>query len=275
MHPRHLLQRYGLHPKKGLGQNFLVEEAALRRIVTAADLTESDTVLEIGPGLGALTRHLAVAAGRVVAVELDDRFIPVLREQLAGVSNVELIEGDILALDPAALVGGPYKVVANLPYYITAAVLRHLLESTPRPELMVLTVQLEVAQRLTAQPGEMSLLAISVQYYGPVRQVARIKAGSFYPRPEVDSAVVRVDLDRDPPLTGPDERCFFRVVRAGFSQRRKQLRNSLKAGLGIPAKEVEAALAAAGIDPRRRAETLSLDEWGKLAQVPELSQATA
>jgi 16S rRNA (adenine1518-N6/adenine1519-N6)-dimethyltransferase len=275
MHPRHLLQRYGLHPKKGLGQNFLVEEAALRRIVTAADLTESDTVLEIGPGLGALTRHLAVAAGRVVAVELDDRFIPVLREQLAAVSNVELIEGDILALDPAALVGGPYKVVANLPYYITAAVLRHLLESTPRPELMVLTVQLEVAQRLTAQPGEMSLLAISVQYYGPVRQVARIKAGSFYPRPEVDSAVVRVDLDRDPPLTGPDERCFFRVVRAGFSQRRKQLRNSLKAGLGIPAKEVEAALAAAGIDPRRRAETLSLDEWGKLAQVPELSQATA
>jgi 16S rRNA (adenine1518-N6/adenine1519-N6)-dimethyltransferase len=275
MHPRHLLQRYGLHPKKGLGQNFLVEEAALRRIVTAADLTESDTVLEIGPGLGALTRHLAVAAGRVVAVELDDRFIPVLREQLAGVSNVELIEGDILALDPAALVGGPYKVVANLPYYITAAVLRHLLESTPRPELMVLTVQLEVAQRLTAQPGEMSLLAISVQYYGPVRQVARIKAGSFYPRPEVDSAVVRVDLDRDPPLTGPDERCFFRVVRAGFSQRRKQLRNSLKAGLGLPAKEIEAALAAAGIDPRRRAETLSLDEWGKLAQVPELSQATA
>lgn len=275
MHPRHLLQRYGLHPKKGLGQNFLVEESALRRIVTAADLTESDTVLEIGPGLGALTRHLAAAAGRVVAVELDDRFIPVLREQLAGVSNVELIEGDILALDPAALVGGPYKVVANLPYYITAAVLRHLLESTPRPELMVLTVQLEVAQRLTAQPGEMSLLAISVQYYGPVRQVARIKAGSFYPRPEVDSAVVRVDLDRDPPLTGPDERCFFRVVRAGFSQRRKQLRNSLKAGLGIPAKEVEAALAAAGIDPRRRAETLSLDEWGKLAQVPELSQATA
>jgi 16S rRNA (adenine1518-N6/adenine1519-N6)-dimethyltransferase len=275
MHPRHLLQRYGLHPKKGLGQNFLVEESALRRIVTAADLTESDTVLEIGPGLGALTRHLAAAAGRVVAVELDDRFIPVLREQLAAVSNVELIEGDILALDPAALVGGPYKVVANLPYYITAAVLRHLLESTPRPELMVLTVQLEVAQRLTAQPGEMSLLAISVQYYGPVRQVARIKAGSFYPRPEVDSAVVRVDLDRDPPLTGPDERCFFRVVRAGFSQRRKQLRNSLKAGLGIPAKEVEAALTAAGIDPRRRAETLSLDEWGKLAQVPELSQATA
>ncbi len=275
MHPRHLLQRYGLQPRKGLGQNFLVEEGALHRIVAAADLTQTDSVLEIGPGLGALTRHLAAAAGRVVAVELDDRLIPVLAEELGRVSNVELVEGDILGLDPAALMGGPYKVVANLPYYITAAVLRHLLESTPRPELMVLTVQQEVAERLTAQPGEMSLLAISVQYYGRVRQVARIKAGSFYPRPEVDSAVVRVDLDRGPSLTGVDEGRFFSVVRAGFSQKRKQLRNSLRAGLGIPAEEVEAALAAAGIDPRRRAETLSLDEWGRLAQVPRLFQATA
>ena len=275
MHPRHVLQRYGLHPKKGLGQNFLVEEAALRRIVAAADLTRADSVLEVGPGLGALTRHLAAAAGRVVAVELDDRFMPVLREELADVPNVDLVEGDILQLDPAGLVGRPYKVVANLPYYITAAVLRHLLEATPRPELMVLTVQLEVAQRLTAQPGEMSLLAISVQYYGRVRQVARIKAGSFYPRPEVDSAVVRIDLHRELPLTGLDERRFFRVVRAGFGQRRKQLRNSLRAGLGIPAEVVEGALEEAGIDPRRRAETLSLEEWGQLAQVPELSQATA
>jgi 16S rRNA (adenine1518-N6/adenine1519-N6)-dimethyltransferase len=275
MHPRHVLQRYGLHPKKGLGQNFLVEEAALRRIVAAADLTRADSVLEVGPGLGALTRHLAAAAGRVVAVELDDRFMPVLREELADVPNVDLVEGDILQLDPAGLVGRPYKVVANLPYYITAAVLRHLLEATPRPELMVLTVQLEVAQRLTAQPGEMSLLAISVQYYGRVRQVARIKAGSFYPRPEVDSAVVRIDLHRELPLTGLDERRFFRVVRAGFGQRRKQLRNSLRAGLGIPAEVVEGALEEAGIDPRRRAETLSLEEWGQLAKVPELSQATA
>lgn len=275
MHPRHVLQRYGLHPKKGLGQNFLVDESALRRIVAAADLTDRDSVLEIGPGLGALTRHLAAAAGRVVAVELDDRFIPVLSEQLAGLSNVELVEGDILQLDPAALVGGPYKVVANLPYYITAAVLRHLLEAGPRPELMVLTVQLEVAQRLTAGPGDMSLLAVSVQYYGRVRQVARIKAGSFYPRPEVDSAVVRVDLDGGLSLTGLDERHFFRLVRAGFGQKRKQLRNSLRAGLGMPAEVVEGALAAAGIDPRRRPETLSLDEWGQLARVPQLFQATA
>lgn len=275
MHPRHLLQRYGLHPKKGLGQNFLVDRAALQRIVAAADLQADDAVLEVGPGLGALTRLLATEAGRVVAVELDDRFIPVLREQLDGMPNVELIHGDILQLNPAALVGGPFKVVANLPYYITAAVLRHLLESTPRPNQMVLTVQMEVAQRLTAEPGDMSVLAISVQYYGQVRQIARIKAGSFYPRPKVDSAVVRVDLGREPTLTGVDEQYFFRVVRAGFSQKRKQLHNSLRTGLGIPAESVEAALEAAGIDARRRAETLSLDEWGRLAQMRELLQATA
>ncbi len=268
MHPRHLLQRYGLRPKKGLGQNFLVEEVALQRIVAAGDLNQDDAVLEIGPGLGALTRRLAEAAGRVVAVEIDDRFLPVLQEQLAGTGNVEVVEGDILQLDPAALMGGPYKVVANLPYYITAAVLRHLLETTPQPSLMVLTVQLEVAQRLTAQPGDMSLLAISVQFYGQVRQVARIKAGSFYPRPEVDSAVVRVDLGQEPSLSGVDEQHFFRLVRAGFSQRRKQLHNSLRAGLGVPSDEIEALLNAAGIDGRRRAETLSLAEWGRLAQVP-------
>jgi len=265
MHPRHLLRQYGLRPKKSLGQNFLVDEGALRRIVAAAELTESDTVLEIGPGLGALTRHLAAAAGRVVAVELDGRMIPILKDRLAAFANLRLVQGDVLSLDPAALIDGPYKVVANLPYYITAAILRHLLEATPRPQLMVLTVQREVAQRLTAQPGQMSLLAVSVQYYGRVRQIARLKAGSFYPRPEVDSAVVRVDVYPEPPVSVPDERFFFRVVKAGFGQKRKQLRNSLRAGLAAPAIEVEAALEAAGIDRRRRAETLSVEEWGRLA----------
>jgi len=265
MHPRRLLQGYGLYPKKSLGQNFLVDEASLRRIVAAADLTASDVVLEIGAGLGALTRHLAAAAGQVVAVELDNRLLPILEERLAGRANVQLVPGDILSLDPAALVGGgPYKVVANLPYYITAAILRHLLAATPRPALMVLTVQREVAQRLTAAPGKMSLLAISVQYYGRVRQLARIKAGSFFPRPGVDSAVVRVDVYPQPIISVPDEAAFFQAVRAGFSQKRKQLRNSLKAGLNLPAAEVQAALAAAGIDHRRRAETLSLEEWASL-----------
>lgn len=273
-HPRHLLQRYNLHPKKSLGQNFLVDQGALQRIVSAADLTGSETVLEIGPGLGALTRHLAAAAGRVVTVELDGRLIPLLEDQLAGMPNVQLIEGDILRLDPAELMGGPYKVVANLPYYITAAILRHLLGATLRPQLMVLTVQYEVAQRLTARPGQMSLLAVSVQYFGRVRRVATLKAGSFYPRPTVNSAVVRVDTYPELPVSTQNERRFFQVVKAGFSQKRKQLRNSLKAGLRIPVDQVEAALQAAGIDPRRRAETLCLEEWVNLAEVLGLFQAT-
>lgn len=265
-HPRSWLQRYNLSPKKSLGQNFLVDQGALARIAAAADLIALDAVLEIGPGLGALTHHLVDAAGRVVAVELDGRLMPILEAQFAGLDRVELVEGDILDLDPAALMGGNYKVVANLPYYITAAILRHLMEATIRPQLMVLTVQREVAQRLTARPGDMSLLAVSVQFYGEVYQVARLKAGAFYPRPEVDSAVIRVDVSPEPLVSIPDERFFFRVVRAGFGQKRKQLRNSLQGGLSLPVTRVEAALEAAGVDPRRRAETLSVEEWASLSR---------
>ncbi len=264
VHPRHLLHRYGLHPKKGLGQSFLVDEGAVLRVIAAADLEPSDVVIEIGPGLGALTRHLAPLVQRVVAVEIDERLMPVLRDQMRGAGNVDLVLGDILDHDPAALVGaGPYKVVANLPYYITGAILRHLLSTAPRPAQMVLTVQLEVAQRLAAEPGQMSLLAVSVQFYGRVRQMARLKAGSFFPRPEVESAVVRVDLAAEPTVAVADEALFFRLVKAGFSQRRKQLHNSLRAGLsGL--NDTQVALEAVGIDPRRRAETLGLEEWARL-----------
>jgi 16S rRNA (adenine1518-N6/adenine1519-N6)-dimethyltransferase len=260
-----LLQQHGLHPKKSLGQNFLVEEDVLLKIVDAAKLTKHDSVLEIGPGLGALTRHLAGAAQHVVAVELDDRLIPVLRDQLGGFPNVQVVHADILAVAPAALVGRPYVVVANLPYYITAAILRHLVESRPRPRRMVLTVQREVSERLTAGPGSLSLLAVSVQVFGEVSQVMVIKAGSFYPRPEVDSAVIRVDLFDRPVFSPLDEGYFFRIVKAGFAQRRKQLRNSLAAGLRFDKEQVEAALHAAGIEPRRRAETLSIADWVAVA----------
>jgi 16S rRNA (adenine1518-N6/adenine1519-N6)-dimethyltransferase len=260
-----LLQRHGLRAKKSLGQCFLVDDGALCRILEAAELTETDTVLEVGAGLGALTRRLAAAAGRVIAVELDDRLIPILEDQLAGAANVELVHGDILSLDPAELAGGPYKVVSNLPYYVTGAVLRHLLAASVRPQLMVLTMQREVAQRLSAGPGQMNLLAVGVQYYGEVSTIRVLKAGSFYPRPGVDSAVVRVDLFPEPRVEVVDEVLFFRVVRAGFGQKRKQLRNSLRAGLGIPATHAEKALAGAEIDPRRRAQSLSLEEWARLA----------
>lgn len=272
---RELLEKYNLRPRKELGQHFLTDPNLLRKIVEAAELAPGAVVLEIGPGLGTLTRRLAQVAGRVIAVELDEAMLAVLRVEMAGLSNLELVHGDILDLDPVALVRGPratpespspdYIVVANLPYYITSSAIRHLLEAYPPPRRLVLTVQQEVARRIVAGPGQMSLLAVGVQFYGRPRVVAKIPAGAFVPPPKVDSAVVRVDTFASSPVEVPDAQAFFRVVRAGFGQKRKQLRNSLAAGLNLPAPDVAAALARAGIDPRRRAETLSLAEWASLA----------
>lgn len=269
MHPKHLLDRYGIEPKKNLGQNFLYDEGLLARIVATADVGPADEVLEVGPGLGALTKQLAAAAARVVAVELDQRLLPALEGELIGHDNVDVVHADVLELDPADWFGGPYKVVANVPYYITGAILRHLLEARPRPRLMVMTVQKEVAQRLIAAPPEMSLLAVSVGYYGRARLAGTVKAGAFWPRPDVDSAIVRIDIDErfqgmgDENLAA-DEAQFFRVVRAGFSEKRKQLKNNLRQ-LGVGDETVAAALVAAGIDGRRRAETLTVEEWRRLA----------
>jgi 16S rRNA (adenine1518-N6/adenine1519-N6)-dimethyltransferase len=265
MDPRPLLKQFGVRPKKSLGQNFLVSEQAAERIVAAAELLPDEAVLEIGAGLGALTRQLAAAAARVVAVELDQRLVPVLRHTLADCSNVQLVLGDILELDPSDLMPPNYKVVANIPYYITSALLRHLIEASASPTLMVLTVQEQVAQRIVAGPGEMSLLALGVQFYGRPRIVTRLKAGAFYPRPKVNSAVVRIDLRARPELDVADVDLFFRAAKAGFGQRRKQLRNSLAGGLPLSREAVDAALEQAGVDPRRRAETLSLYEWAALA----------
>jgi 16S rRNA (adenine1518-N6/adenine1519-N6)-dimethyltransferase len=269
MNVRRLLREFDIQPKKSLGQNFLVDQRALERIVEAAELGPEDIVLEIGPGLGALTRLLAAEAERVVGVELDQRLVEVLRQTLTNLPNVEIIHGDILELNPADLLeqqgnNFQYKVVANLPYYITSAIIRHLLTAEVRPKLMVVTVQLEVARRITAEPGEMSLLAVSVQFYGRPRIVARIKAGAFYPSPQIDSAVIRIDLDDYPVVEVDDVDSFFEVVRAGFAQRRKQLRNALAAGLALPASEVAQVLNRASVNPKRRAQTLSLEEWAKV-----------
>ncbi len=261
-----LLRPFNLTPKRSLGQNFLSDLAVLDRIASAAEVGPEDAVLEVGPGLGTLTEVLAARARQVVAVELDDRLWPALQHVLAPYPNVHLVHADILETDPAALLSGPYKVVANVPYYITSAILRHLLEARTAPALMVLTVQAEVAERLAAEPGDMSLLAVSVQFYGNVEVVGRVKAGSFYPPPDVDSAIVRVDLRRGPFLPLAEAEGFFRVVRAGFSQRRKQLKNTLAAGLARKPADVAAALTLAGVDPARRAETLSLEEWARIVK---------
>ena len=265
---RLLLRRFNLHPKKSLGQNFLADEAALARVTAAAELTLDDTVLEIGPGLGSLTRHLAEAARRVVAVELDAALLPALEDTLRPYDNVEIIHADILSVDLTRQVtpAPGYKVVANIPYYITSAVVRYLLEAPVRPARIVLTVQREVAERMAAQPDDMSLLAVSVQFYSRPRIVARLPAGAFYPRPAIDSAIVALEVLPSPAVTVDDVNHFFRVVKAGFSQKRKQLRNSLSGGLRLTNPQVDALLAQAGIAPQRRAETLTLPEWGALAQ---------
>jgi 16S rRNA (adenine1518-N6/adenine1519-N6)-dimethyltransferase len=260
-----LLKQFGLRPRLGLGQNFLQDTLALQEIVRSANVLPSDDILEIGPGVGNLTRYLALAAQNVIAVELDANLFPVLEGVIAPYKNVRLVQGDILLLDPSDLMNKPgYLVVANIPYYITSALLRHLLESENKPRRLVLTMQEEVASRICARPGKMSLLALSVQVYGTPEIVAYIPAEAFYPAPKVDSAVLRVEILPEPLISPAQLEPFFKLIKAGFSQKRKTLRNSLSGGLGISPAEAENLLSRAGLDPMRRAETLSLEEWGKL-----------
>ncbi len=273
---RALLAAHGLRPKKSLAQNFLINEHILKEIVRAADITHDDVVIEVGPGVGTLTRQLALAARRVVAVELDQHLVAILRDTLASFDNVTVVQQDILKFDIDKEIGDPnfqlptsnfqpppYKVVANLPYYITSAVIRKFLDQPHQPRVLVLMVQQEVAQRIMAAPGDLSLLAVSVQFYAMPSVVMKLPASAFYPAPKVDSAVVRLDVRAERPAVEVEQ--FFRVVQAGFGQKRKQLRNSLAAGLGISAQASEELLRRAQIDPQRRAQTLTIAEWVRLA----------
>lgn len=261
-----VLKRHGLRPDKKLGQNFLQDSSALEMIADAAEIQADDCVLEIGPGLGSLTRYLADSARSVAAVELDPDLIPPLKAVLKPHPNVRIVHGNILDLPISDLVDQPgYIAAANIPYNITSAIIRHLLESEPKPRRIVLTVQKEVAERICAKPGDMSLLALSVQVYGSPRIVAKIPAGAFFPAPNVDSAILRVDIYDEPLIPKDLLPHFFKLTKAGFGQKRKTLRNSLSAGLHIKPAEAEAMLKQAGIDPMRRAETLSIEEWGRLA----------
>lgn len=237
-------------------------------MISAAELTPDDTVVEVGPGLGILTKELARKAGRVIAIEVDTKMASALTEILVPWPNVTIVNADVLASAPRAfLAKGPYKVVANLPYYIASAVLRHFLEASIKPHLMVVTLQKEVAQAIVAPPGKMSLLSVSVQFYGRPAIVDYVPARSFYPRPKVDSAIVRIDLYDHPAAAVDDEAKFFSVVRSGFSAPRKQLHNSLAQGLDISSGDAAALLEEAGISQKRRAETLSVEEWAKVYRV--------
>jgi 16S rRNA (adenine1518-N6/adenine1519-N6)-dimethyltransferase len=273
---RALLQRHGLRPNKAFGQHLLVDRAALDSIVATADLQPDEHVIEVGSGTGVLTVELAQRAQRVVAVEIDRNILPVLHETTARFPNVEIIPRDLLDVNPSAVFGDqPYKLVANLPYYITALTLRHFLEAANPPRRLVVLVQKEVAERITARPGDMSLLALSVQFFGTPRLVAVVPAASFYPPPKVDSAIISVELFAQPPLSGEARERFFGLAHAGFAERRKQLHNSLARNLRIPQETVAAWLEEAGIEASRRAETLSVEEWLRLTNVVAAHNRTA
>ncbi|MBL7126050.1 MAG: ribosomal RNA small subunit methyltransferase A [Dehalococcoidales bacterium] len=265
---KQLLRRFALKARKRLGQHFLIDDDVRQQILAAAELTPDDTVMEVGPGLGILTRELAQRTRRVIAIEMDDKLADFLQQELASLPNATIINEDILKVEPAALLARPerYKVVANLPYYITSPVLRHFLEASLKPDLMVVMVQKEVAEAIAAGPGKRRLLSIGVQFYGRPVIIGKVPAKAFYPAPKVDSAILRIDLYARPAVAVDDVDSFFELVRAGFASPRKQLANSLAQGLSWPKADVLNVLAEAGIASPRRAETLTLEEWAQLWQ---------
>lgn len=264
----HILKRFGIRMSKKLGQNFLIDERVVRNIVKAADITQGDAVLEIGPGIGTLTQGLAEAGAAVTAVEIDRRLIEVLAKTLEGYENIRVVHGDILRINIEKEVAAPrYKVVANLPYYITTPIIMGLLEAHMPVDTLVTMVQKEVAQRMVAVPGtkDYGSLSVAVQYYTQPEIMFVVPPAAFIPPPAVDSAVIRCTVREKPPVE-VDERIFFRVVKAAFAQRRKTLSNTLKT-TGVPAETLKIILEKAGIDGGRRGETLSLEEFAAIANV--------
>ncbi len=263
-----LLKSYGIRPKKKLGQNFLVSQAALDQILKAADLGDKEQILEIGAGLGALTRELARHDHKIIAIEYDQRFIPILHDLLKPYANVRVIQGDILQLELKDIVAPPdYIVVANIPYQITSALIRKLVEAPYPANRVILTIQKEVAERIIAQPGDLSLLALSVQIFGKPLLRSQIPPSAFFPSPAVDSCILRIDMHPEPKVPVDDIDLFFRIAKAGFSQKRKKLRNAIAAGLQISTSDVEEIMLAAKVSPSQRAQELTLDEWKRICEV--------
>jgi 16S rRNA (adenine1518-N6/adenine1519-N6)-dimethyltransferase len=264
------LREAGLSPRKALAQHFVTSASILRRIADAADLSPTEAVIEVGAGLGGLTAELAARAGCVVAVELDEAFVKHLRRRFRR-TDVVVVQGDALALEPVqalsrAGASGPYVVVGNLPYNIAQPLLRHFLEARPPPQRLVVMLQAEVAESIVAGPGKMSLLGVSVQLYGEPRLLFRVPPTAFYPAPKVRSAVIRIDVAPALRAEVDDTDDFFRLVRAGFSTRRKQLRNGLAHGLRIDPARAGDLLATADIDPTLRPQALTIEAWAALAR---------
>ena len=262
-----LLKKYRLRPSKGLGQNFLINRGTIDKVIRAADLKPEDIVLEIGPGLGVLTRELAKEAKKVIAVEKDPNLARFMsKELIKEVRNIEVAQGDILKILNSKLpTPNSYnKVIANLPFYLTAPVIRKFLESDIQPKLMALIIQKEVAQRICAKIPDMNLLAISVQFYARPKIISYISKKSFWPQPKVDSTIIKITTDDR--QSGINKDLFFKIVKAGFSQPRKQLINNLSKKLGIDKIKIESWLLKNDIQPEQRAETLTVKDWIKLTE---------
>jgi 16S rRNA (adenine1518-N6/adenine1519-N6)-dimethyltransferase len=272
-----IIRRHGFSFKKSLGQNFLIDQNILNNIVDAAELDSTKGALEIGPGIGALTERLAQSAGTVTAVEIDKRLIPILKEVLEPYPHVHVEQADVLEVDLKSLFESNFKdvskvsVVANLPYYVTTPILMKLLEEKLPLEHIVVMIQKEVAQRMAASPGskEYGSLSIAVQYYSVPKLICTVPRTVFIPQPNVDSAVIRLTVREQPPVDAKDEVHFFDVVRSSFTQRRKTISNNLKSRFALPEgrEKIDAMLIQAGIDPSRRGETLSLQEFATLSNV--------
>lgn len=274
---RSLTEKYGFRVSKSLGQNFLMDQHIVDQIIKGSNIDEASLVIEIGPGLGVLTAAAAKKAGKVVAIEIDKKLLPILKETLGEYPNVEVIQGDILKTDLLPIleqnqkVGGrnreSIRVMGNLPYYITTPIIMKLLEERLPLSSITIMMQKEVGERIAAQPGTKAYgaLSLAVQYYATVTQVSKVSREVFFPKPNVDSIVLRLDLRKEAPVSLENEQLFFDVIKAGFSQRRKTLRNTLSGLASLSREEMEAAMEAAGIDPGRRGETLSMEEFAALS----------
>jgi len=265
---KNLLQKYGIQPSKGLGQNFLIDRGTVKKVVEAAELTKKDVVLEIGPGLGVLTQEVAKKARRVIAVEKDPKMVKILKETLKGYPHIQIIQADIRKISPKS-----YKVVANLPFYLTAPVIRKFLESEKPAKEMTLVVQKEVGQRICARVPEMNLLAVSVQFYAIPKIISYISKKSFWPQPKVDAAIIKIIptvISKKSTIVDffdiEQRNLFFKIVKAGFSQPRKQLINNLSRGLKLKREKTENWLLKNKIQPTQRAETLTIENWLKLTK---------
>lgn len=260
------LQKYGISPNKVLGQNFLIDKKAVDLLIESAEIKKDDVVVEVGPGTGVITEELTKHAGEIFAIEKDPKMVALLKDEFKNKNNIRIIEEDILEFSISSFQfpkNTRYKVVGNPPYYLTARLFRYFLEETENtPSTVALIIQKEVAEKIASKPPKMNLLAVSVQLYGRAKVIKKVPRNSFWPQPEVDSAILVISDIKKP---GVDEKDLFRMVRAGFSNPRKQLANNLSSHLNIKKDETEKRLLSLNIDPKRRAETLTIQDWIHIA----------